>query len=283
MPGAPDRKTLWRSFAHALIPIAFAYLLAHYFSLFFFQEQAQFTYLLSDPLGTGTTDLFGTAELRHRFQRDQQRPRLVRPGGNAGPRPRGRTGARPRPRDQHLGRLPEGGPVPVLDAGSDGRVHLFRPVPALSLELVEAHGDEVKRICADFRADRHHWCFEVHQLRDMDIEALAQEICRRQHGVVSRKQLLSAGIPASTSPAAKVPSASPFSPPSFPSVDQEITQDGVWMAGVLAGGEGAVLARRSAAAAWDFMKGSRRRSPSSRQAQIGPRVDSPNGRTCPFP
>jgi hypothetical protein len=61
VPGAPDRPTLWRSFAHALIPIAFAYLLAHYFSLFFFQEQAQFTYLLSDPLGTGTTDLFGTA------------------------------------------------------------------------------------------------------------------------------------------------------------------------------------------------------------------------------
>ena len=61
IPGAPDRRTLWRTFAHALIPIAFAYLLAHYFSLFFFQEQAQFTYLLSDPLGTGDTDLFGTA------------------------------------------------------------------------------------------------------------------------------------------------------------------------------------------------------------------------------
>lgn len=61
VPGAPDRKRLWRGFGHALIPIAFAYLLAHYFSLFFFQEQAQFTYLLSDPLGTGTTDLFGTA------------------------------------------------------------------------------------------------------------------------------------------------------------------------------------------------------------------------------
>ncbi|MBN8866807.1 MAG: fenitrothion hydrolase [Solirubrobacterales bacterium] len=61
VPGAPDRSTLWRTFAHALIPIAFAYLLAHYFSLFFFQEQAQFTYLLSDPLGTGRTDLFGTA------------------------------------------------------------------------------------------------------------------------------------------------------------------------------------------------------------------------------
>ncbi len=61
VPGAPDRRTLWRSFAHALIPIAFAYLAAHYFSLFVYQEQAQFTFLLSDPLGTGTTDLFGTA------------------------------------------------------------------------------------------------------------------------------------------------------------------------------------------------------------------------------
>jgi hypothetical protein len=61
VPGAPDRRTLWRGFAHALIPIAFAYLAAHYFSLFVYQEQAQFTFLLSDPLGTGTTDLFGTA------------------------------------------------------------------------------------------------------------------------------------------------------------------------------------------------------------------------------
>ena len=48
---------------HALIPIALAYLVAHYFSLFVFQEQAQFTYLLSDPLGTGSTDLFGTASV----------------------------------------------------------------------------------------------------------------------------------------------------------------------------------------------------------------------------
>jgi len=59
--GAPPLKKLWDGFAHTLIPIAFAYLVAHYFSLFVFQEQAQFTYLLSDPLGTATTDLFGTA------------------------------------------------------------------------------------------------------------------------------------------------------------------------------------------------------------------------------
>jgi hypothetical protein len=59
--GAPSLDKLRVGFAHTLIPIALAYLVAHYFSLFVFQEQAQFTYLLSDPLGTATTDLFGTA------------------------------------------------------------------------------------------------------------------------------------------------------------------------------------------------------------------------------
>jgi hypothetical protein len=62
VPGAPPYKQLVRGFAHSLIPIALAYLVAHYFSLFVYQEQAQFTYLLSDPLGTSTTNLFGTAE-----------------------------------------------------------------------------------------------------------------------------------------------------------------------------------------------------------------------------
>jgi hypothetical protein len=61
VPGAPSFAKLRVGFAHTLIPIALAYLVAHYFSLFVFQEQAQFGYLLSDPLGTGTTDLFGTA------------------------------------------------------------------------------------------------------------------------------------------------------------------------------------------------------------------------------
>jgi hypothetical protein len=57
---APSLARLRPGFAHTLIPIAFAYLVAHYFSLFVFQEQAQFTYLLSDPLGTGA-NIFGTA------------------------------------------------------------------------------------------------------------------------------------------------------------------------------------------------------------------------------
>lgn len=60
VPGAPDFKRLRIGFAHTLIPIALAYLVAHYFSLFVYQEQAQFGYLLSDPLGNGHTDLFGT-------------------------------------------------------------------------------------------------------------------------------------------------------------------------------------------------------------------------------
>jgi hypothetical protein len=54
-------RQLGRTFAHCFIPIAFAYTLAHYFSLVVFQEQAQFTYLLSNPLG-GTSDYFGTAD-----------------------------------------------------------------------------------------------------------------------------------------------------------------------------------------------------------------------------
>ncbi len=55
-----DTRGLGRLFAHAFIPIALAYLVAHYFSLVVFQEQAQFTFLLSDPLGDGS-DIFGTA------------------------------------------------------------------------------------------------------------------------------------------------------------------------------------------------------------------------------
>jgi hypothetical protein len=66
--GAPSFAKLRSGFAHTLIPIAFAYLVAHYFSLFVFQEQAQFTYLLSDPLGTATTNLFGTASAGIDFQ-----------------------------------------------------------------------------------------------------------------------------------------------------------------------------------------------------------------------
>ena len=52
-------RELAGKFAHTLIPIAFAYALAHYFSLLVFQGQAM-AHLISDPLGHGS-DLFGTS------------------------------------------------------------------------------------------------------------------------------------------------------------------------------------------------------------------------------
>ena len=47
------------AFAHSLIPIALAYVIAHYFGLLAYQGQA-IGYLVSDPLGDGSA-LFGTA------------------------------------------------------------------------------------------------------------------------------------------------------------------------------------------------------------------------------
>ena len=54
-----DARELMGRFAHTLIPIAFAYALAHYFSLLAYQGQAT-AYLISDPLGHGS-NIFGTA------------------------------------------------------------------------------------------------------------------------------------------------------------------------------------------------------------------------------
>lgn len=52
--GSPPLSQLGTKFAHSLIPIAIAYLTAHYFSYFFYGEHGQFTYLISNPLGTHT-------------------------------------------------------------------------------------------------------------------------------------------------------------------------------------------------------------------------------------
>jgi hypothetical protein len=50
---------LAQRFVHTLVPIALAYVVAHYFSLLAYQGQAT-AYLVSDPLGDGS-NLFGTA------------------------------------------------------------------------------------------------------------------------------------------------------------------------------------------------------------------------------
>jgi hypothetical protein len=52
-------EELARRFIHTLVPIALAYVVAHYFSLLVYQGQAT-AYLISDPLGDGA-NLFGTA------------------------------------------------------------------------------------------------------------------------------------------------------------------------------------------------------------------------------
>jgi hypothetical protein len=57
-----DRHTLTRTFAHTLVPIAFAYVLAHYFSLLLWQSQAM-VYLASDPLGNGA-NIFATSNFQ---------------------------------------------------------------------------------------------------------------------------------------------------------------------------------------------------------------------------
>jgi len=59
---AQPTRQLAGAFAHSLAPIAFGYLLAHYFSLLVTQGQAT-AYLISDPFGTGA-NLFGTASLK---------------------------------------------------------------------------------------------------------------------------------------------------------------------------------------------------------------------------
>jgi hypothetical protein len=61
-----DTGQLTRAFAHTLVPIAFAYVLAHYFSLLLWQGQA-IGYLASDPLGDGT-NLFGTSGYQIDYQ-----------------------------------------------------------------------------------------------------------------------------------------------------------------------------------------------------------------------
>jgi hypothetical protein len=57
--GGFSAEQLSRGFVHSLVPIAFAYVMAHYLTYLLFRGQA-IVFLASDPLGDGS-DLFGTA------------------------------------------------------------------------------------------------------------------------------------------------------------------------------------------------------------------------------
>jgi hypothetical protein len=58
--GGFSASRLANEFVHTLVPIAMAYVAAHYFTLLLYQGQA-IIYLASDPLGDGS-DIFGTAD-----------------------------------------------------------------------------------------------------------------------------------------------------------------------------------------------------------------------------
>jgi hypothetical protein len=60
--GGYEASDLARRFAHTLLPISIAYVIAHYFSLLAFSGQSMI-YLASDPLGTGA-NIFGTANFQ---------------------------------------------------------------------------------------------------------------------------------------------------------------------------------------------------------------------------
>ena len=127
--GGLDRKGLSRRFAHTLVPIAGAYVVAHYFSLLAYNGQDLWR-LASDPLGDGS-DLFGGAGASIDYSVLTRDGDLVRAGARARRGPRRRARARPRPRARRLRIAEGGGPLADRHAGADGLLHLPRPVAAL--------------------------------------------------------------------------------------------------------------------------------------------------------
>ena len=124
-----SRVSLARRFVHTLVPIAFAYVLAHYFSLLVWQGQA-IGYLASNPLGHGT-NYFGTAgwHINYNFINSTaiwyvQVLALVA----------GHVSALALAHDRALATYPTpaaGDPLAILDARRDGRLHKPRAVAAL--------------------------------------------------------------------------------------------------------------------------------------------------------
>lgn len=86
------------------------------------------------------------------------------------------------------------------------------------------------------------------------ISHIILELANRQHGVLSRRQLLAKGIPAKTI-SDRIANSSLF--PVYPGVylagRPQLTRDGALLASLLAAGDGAVLGARSAAALWGFL------------------------------
>ena len=130
-PSGP-RPISARAFAHSLVPIALAYVVAHYFSMLAFQGQAAIG-LASDPLGSGH-DLFGTAHsaVDYTFLSAGVIWYIQVAALTAG-HALGLTLAHDRALSSFRAR-PRGGPLAALDAHRHGRVHEPRPPPPLRLQ-----------------------------------------------------------------------------------------------------------------------------------------------------
>src|SRR5688572_9574253 len=85
--------------------------------------------------------------------------------------------------------------------------------------------------------------------REVGIAILAE----RQHGLVSHDQLRSAGLsPRAIGRRIDAARLHPVHRGVYAVGHRRLTRAGYWMAGVLAGGEGAVLSHRSAGALWEL-------------------------------
>lgn len=81
------------------------------------------------------------------------------------------------------------------------------------------------------------------------------KLASRQHGVLSRQQLLAGGIgPRSIRRRVEAGRLHPIHRGVYALGHDRVNQRGRWMATVLAGGDGAVLSHRSAAALWGLMR-----------------------------
>lgn len=96
---------------------------------------------------------------------------------------------------------------------------------------------------------------EAELMSRCDFVSVALGLAERQHGVVARRQLLAAGFGGQTV-SGRVQSGylTRIFRGTYAVGRGEVSQRGLWMAGVLASGDGAALARRSAAAAWGFLR-----------------------------
>ena len=121
-------------FAHTLIPIAFAYALAHYFSLLMYQGQA-LGYLISDPLGHGS-NLFGTADAGIDYNVVTATTIWYVQVGALVLGPRRGPDARARSRARDLREPARSGALAVLDADRDDRLHEPRPVAPVGADVV---------------------------------------------------------------------------------------------------------------------------------------------------